>query len=285
MTFNQPGPWIDYASPDPEPWQHNGGVVKLIEFPVRIAAMSRRAFQLYWMRHHSPHVMNVTAFAQYMRKYNTGLAYLDPVPGLPPHYRQNTPFDGASEVWLNSLDEVGAWLSSPVYAELIQPDEPRFISQAGLGELLIGREERLYEPEPDQHESGLTKVYVMVRARAGSDHDARHVGISRLAKRLLESPALKNQLRKLVVTHKLRPPLPEGFPLADIDAVIELWFDDRPSIATFFGAAEYRALAGEEAAVIDAASIRALVARMHVVHDEFSFQPSTTQPIPFRWEK
>jgi len=30
--------------------------------------------------------------------------------------------------------------------------------------------------------------------------------------------------------------------------------------------------------------IRALVAKMHVVNDEFSFQPSTMQPLPFNWD-
>jgi hypothetical protein len=38
-----------------------------------------------------------------------------------------------------------------------------------------------------------------------------------------------------------------------------------------------------EAKFSDMAQTRAIVARMRVVHDEFSFQPSTTQPLPFSW--
>ena len=80
--------------------------------------------------------MNVSSFAQFMRKDNSGHVYPEKVAGIPERYQQNTAFDGVAEVWLNSLGEVGDWLGQPSYAELIQPDEPRFISQAGDAEII-----------------------------------------------------------------------------------------------------------------------------------------------------
>ena len=281
MTTHAPGPWVDYSTAETEPWMHNRGVVKFIEFPVRIPAMTRRAFHLYWMKHHSPNVMNVTAFAQFMRKYNTGLAYPTAVAGLPSHYRQDTPFEGASEVWINSTDEAGDWLGHPQYAELIQPDEPRFIAQDGSGAVIVSKEERLYEPELDLHETGLTKLYLLVCGRRGLDHDARHSGISGLAKRILEQPPLQRRLRKLVVSHALRPPVPLELPPTDIDAVLELWFDDLTALQRFFSDPWCATVHAHEGEALDTTRIRAMVARMHCVHDEFSFQPSTTQPLPF----
>jgi EthD domain len=283
VTKHSPGPWVDYSRPEPAPWANNRGVVKFIEFPVRIPAMTRRAFQLYWMKHHSPHVMNATGFSQFMRKYNTGHVYPTAVAGLPSHYRQDTPFEGASEVWINSLDEVADWLGHPLYAELIQPDEPRFIRQDGSGEVIVSKEERLFEPDLDMRETGLTKLYLLVRGRSGEDHDVLHAGISEFARRILGQPSLQRQLRKLVVSHRLRPPLPEGLPLADIDAVLELWFDGERDVQRFFQDPGYAVVHEHEADAIDSSHIRAVVARMHCVHDEFSLQPSTTQPLPFGW--
>jgi hypothetical protein len=92
-------------------------------------------------------------------------------------------------------------------------------------------------------------------------------------------------LRKFVVSHKLLDPLPmEGFEASDIDAVFELWFDDIAAAQRFFAEPDYDALiVPREAGIFDEQASRAIVAKMRVVHDEFSFQPSTTQPMPFSW--
>ena len=186
-----PGPWVDPEHNETAPWTNNHGIVKFIEFPVRLPTMSHRAFHLYWQRHHSPNVMNVTAFSQFMRKYNTGHVYPQKLDGLPAHYQQTTPFEGAAEVWINGLNEVGAWLGHPLYAELIQPDEPRFIKQDGSIEVIIAKEERLHEPDSDLHETGLTKLYLLIRRRAGLEYDAFHTELSALGKLLLAQPSLR----------------------------------------------------------------------------------------------
>jgi EthD domain len=79
--------------------------------------------------------------------------------------------------------------------------------------------------------------------------------------------------------------LPEGLALADIDAVGELWFKDRGNLARFFQDSAYlEVIRPREISLMDGDGIRAVVAKMHVVHDEFSFQPSTVQPLPFNWD-
>lgn len=280
-----PGPWVDPEIREDAPWSTPDGIVKFFEFPVRIPAMSRRAFHLYWQRHHSPNVMNVTGFAQFMRKYNSGHVFPDPVSGLPPHYNQDTPFEGAAEVWLNSWQEVGDWLGHPLYAGLIQPDEPRFIAQDGRSAILVTKEERLYEPTLDMIENGKIKLYVIFSRRADLDRGAFHQQLSRHASAILAEASLKDKLLKLVVSHRLPDPNPiEGLPETDIDGVLELWFDTLAQLKAFFAAAAYKdVVEPNEGTFADTGTIRAVAARMRVVHDEFSFQPSTMQPLPFTW--
>lgn len=285
MAFPDPGSWVDPEVSNPEPWKTQGGIVKFMEFVVPIPEMSHRAFHLYWQKHHSPNVMNVTVFAQFMRKYNSGHRYPATVPYLPDRYLQDVPLQGAAEVWLNAIDKVGEWLGLPEYAGIIQPDEPRFISQDGRVEVVITKEERLFETDPDLQENGLTKVYLLTRREQGVDYDSFHFAASAFGRKILLHPNLLRHLRKLVISHKLREPLPmEGFRMSEIDAVFELWFDDLAGVQRFFSEPDFEnQITRAEAGVFDTSSLRAVVAKMRVVHDEFSFQPSTTQPLPFRW--
>lgn len=280
-----PGPWVDPDKESATPWRDAKGIVKFFEFPVRIEAMSRRAFHLYWQRHHSPNVMNVTGFAQFIRKYNSGHVFPEPTEGLPPRYDQNTPFEGAAEVWLNSCDEVNDWLGHPLYAELIQPDEPRFIAQDGRTAIVVTREERVYAPDPDQVENGKVKLYLLATRNAELTREAFHGGLSEYGKQLVARPELQRRLLKLSISHRLPDDHPiAGLPATDLDAVIEFLFETRADLIGFLAEPAYEDLARPtEARLCGPRKLRALVAKMRVVHDEFSFQPSTTQPLPFTW--
>lgn len=284
MAHINPGPWVDPELVEAEPWKIHEGIVKFFEFPVPIAGMSPRAFHLYWQKHHSPQAMHVTAFSQFMRKYNSTHKYPgDPV-RLPSRYDQMARAEGAAEVWVNRLSEVGDWLGNPLYADLIQPDEPRFIAQDGSAELIIAKEERLYKADPDLVENLKTKVYVLGRRPAGVDYDAFHAAASAHARQIFGTPSLRRHLIQFVLSHKLREPLPlEGMESANIDVVFELWFDDPATANAFFAEPDFAGLAAHEADLFGDAPLRALATRVRVVHDEFSFQPSTTQPLPFTW--
>lgn len=282
-----PGPWVDPEKREARPWLSHDGIVKFLEFPVRIEAMSHRAFHLYWQRHHSPNVMNVTGFAQFMRKYNSGHRFPEATLGLPAHYQQDMVLEGAAEVWVNSWREVASWLGHPLYAELVQPDEPRFIAQDGRVVMMVGKEEVVHEPDPDLIENGRVKLYVLLARKPGMDADSFHTALSNHCKAVASRTALTPALRKLVVTHRLADPTPLDFlPATWVDAVVEYWFDRRADVSTFLATRDMREdFLPAEQAFSDATQTRAVVVRMRVVHDEFSFQPSTTQPLPFSWSE
>ena len=285
MEYANPGPWVNPEITEDEPWASHEGIVKFFEFAVPIAGMSPRAFHLHWQKHHSPTAMYTTQFSQFMRKYNSSHKYPGDPLKLPERYRQDTSFEGAAEVWLNRLTEVEDWLGNPLYPELIQPDEPRFIDQDGTAEIIIAKEERLYEPELDMAENLLTKVYLLFKRPDDADFDDWHKAASEYGKLILDQPSLEQHVRKLVISHKLREPLPiDDMDMSPIDAVLELWFDDIETAQEYFGElADCDRVLASEAALAGGEDIRGLVVKMRVVHDEFSFQPSTTQPMAFSW--
>jgi hypothetical protein len=287
LLMSMPGPWVNPELRDAEPWTNDEGVIKFFEFPIRLPVMSRRAFHLYWQKHHSANVMNITEFAQFMRKYNSGHIYPDQTPGLPGHYRQEHLFEGAAEVWINGWREVSAWLGKPVYGELIRPDELRFIDQDRGTTVLLTKEEILYQPDPDMAENGLVKLYLLFARKPGLDRDQFHRTLSAHGRQLVQFLPHVPPLRKLVISHKLGDPMcVDGIVPTDIDAVMELWFTNRDDMTRFIAGSDYRSnFQSQESSFADARNIRALVCKMRVVHDEFSFQPSTTQPLPFNWSE
>jgi hypothetical protein len=267
---------------EPFPWRRRDGIVKFLEFPVRKAGLSHRAFHLYWQRHHSPHVMNITGFSRYMRKYVSVHGYQMPVAGMPERYRA-APFDGASEIHLNGLDEVLAWLSHPAYAELIQPDEQRFLSQDGQGRVLLTCEERIVSLPPDAAESGLVRVYRWLARRKEVSRDAFHAAVSGAAKAMAASGGGVVPVQ-ITVNHRVEDPLPIELPEPGVNAVLALDFRGLEAALAFL--ADENADAAWTRAVRDHVtpdSMQLLVARVCVVHDEFSFQATMMQPKPFSW--
>jgi len=277
-----PGPWVDPDHLDGSAWTATRGPVKFLEFPVRIPEMSHRAFHLYWQRHHSPHVMNATGFSQFMRKYSTAHVYPEPSQGLPPHYMQDTPFEGAAEVWLSGLEEVERWLSHPLYAELIQPDEPRFIRQDGAVEVVITREEKVLPLKPDGAETGLVKVLAIQTRSEGMGRIEFHEQLSALARHMVKFGSLRHRIAAFTVSHRIADPYLDWMPPTNIDAVAEFWFSSRDEMAAFFSDPLFAASFGaSEQQLLRGGHARTLVTRVHVVHDEYSFQPTLTQPQPF----
>lgn len=286
MTSPLPGPWISHATASDSPWLSQQGIIKFLEFPVRTPVMSRREFHLYWQRHHSPHVMNTTGFSQFMRKYLTAHVHATDRVNLPAYLQSVPRFEGVGEVWLNSLEDAIAWLGHPLYEELIAPDEAKFLDRDGGGEVIVAREERLLDPICDLTETGLTKLYILTKRRTGVDRNEFHRTASHSGRMLLAKQRSRDLLLRFVISHRLPDPYPDWLPPADIDAVFELWFANLEATRTFLAdeSTGARFPIGDGDA-IDAASVRAIVTRLNVVHDEFSFQPTVMQPTGFRWDE
>ena len=286
MPDLNPGKWVSPDQGDAAPWRSHEGIVKLIEFPVRNPEMSSRDFHIYWQKHHSPHVMSAVPFSQFIRKYLTCHRSLNLNLDGPSHYDDAQDFDGVGEVWLNSLDEVGQWFSHPLYADLIAPDEARFLSQEPGAEFIVGKEEKIFERAADLEEDLLIKVYLLCRVQPGANYNDAHSSASSHGKLILAQDGLKPLLQKLTITHKLQEPIPlEGVEMSNIDMVFEFWFAKLEDAQAFFEHSDFLFnVVSNETEELNATSIRIIFGRLRAVHDEFSFQPTVTQPFSFPWD-
>ncbi len=134
-------------------------------------------------------------------------------------------------------------------------------------------------------ETGMAKLYLLVAKRPNLDHDTFHAAASAYGKQILLRPALRSLLCRLVISHKfLSLPLKVSFrPISTRYSS----FGSEPGgdIAAFYADESFdERLRQHEEQFIDAARTRAVVGKMLVIHDEFSFQPSTTQPSAFNWD-
>lgn len=261
------------------PWRQRDRVVKFVEFPVRRDGLSHRDFHLYWQRHHSPMVMNASGFSRHIRKYVSAHGHELPVSGLPARFRQATGFDGASELWINALEEVPVWLSHPLYQELIQPDEIRFLDQSGKGRVMLSAEQRVFDGDPDLHETGLVRLYVLLAMGQGAREDF-NAAVSMLGSRLLAAGS--RYLAGIAINHRLDDPLPLELPAPGFDAVVTL---TTPTVQALVSMLNLPAMERiwKDAPIPKPDELPALVTTLCAVHDEFSFQPTTTCPHAFSW--
>jgi len=261
------------------PWHQRDGVIKFLEFAVRRAGLSHRDFHLYWQRHHSPHVMHAVGFSRHIRKYVSAHGFEFPVSGLPARFRQVTGFDGASELWMNALDELPVWLSHPMYSELIQPDESRFLSQGGEGRVMLAAEERALDAHPDLHETGLVRLYIFLTMGQAAREDF-HAAVSKLGSDL--QAAGSQYLSGIAVNHRLDEPLPIELPTSGFDAVVTITMPTLRALSSMLNLPAVEEV-WKDAPVEKPDDLPSLIARLCVVHDEFSFQPTTTCPQAFSW--
>ena len=93
--------------------------------------MSRDEFVQYHKTNHAPLFMSLPETQQYVRKYVQGHTLPVELPGLPP-----PEYDGTTELWFDSADDIAKVSTAPRYMEPIRPDEEKFLDLHGYGFLV-----------------------------------------------------------------------------------------------------------------------------------------------------
>jgi uncharacterized protein (TIGR02118 family) len=128
-------------------------VIKLFVFLKRQPELTHDEFSTYWEETYAPLVTSVPEFAGKVRCYVQNHALLDAaVPGL-----ALSDFDGAAELWFDSLDDLTAVLEAPGYRELILPGAEQFTDPSGAI--------RVVAEEAVQFDRGFGKVKFMGLSR------------------------------------------------------------------------------------------------------------------------
>lgn len=94
--------------------------------------LSHQEFVQYHKTQHAPLFMSLPEVQQYVRRYVQGHALPVELPGLPaPAY------DGTTELWFDTVEDIGKVFAAAEYLRLIRPDEARFLDLAGCGFLVL----------------------------------------------------------------------------------------------------------------------------------------------------
>jgi uncharacterized protein (TIGR02118 family) len=99
-------------------------MIKVSVILKRKPGLSPAEFRRYWKEVHGPLLLGVPEVMRYVRKYvqchSIADAFSD-IPGVSSEY------DGIAELWGDRIDDVTRGLAEPRYAEVIRPDEEKFL--------------------------------------------------------------------------------------------------------------------------------------------------------------
>ena len=88
----------------------------------RHPAMSQQEFVAYHREKHAPLFCALPAVQQRVRRYVQQHTVPVEMPGLPP-----VKYDGITELWFDSVNDIAALFSDPAYLAQIRPDEAHFL--------------------------------------------------------------------------------------------------------------------------------------------------------------
>jgi uncharacterized protein (TIGR02118 family) len=100
-------------------------MVKLFAFLHRSPELTFEEFVTHWRDHHGPLIAGTPALARHLVRYEQH-----------PRHRSDDALsgseglDGVAVQWMESMDDFVGFISAPEYAELIAPDEQRFLDMS-----------------------------------------------------------------------------------------------------------------------------------------------------------
>jgi hypothetical protein len=98
-------------------------MVKLVCFLKRKDGLTREEFYEHWEQRHAPLILDTPELARHIIRYEQHRRVPEPEWCGTPGY------DGITVQWLASVDAFLAFTQEPKYAELIDPDEGRFLDR------------------------------------------------------------------------------------------------------------------------------------------------------------
>lgn len=93
--------------------------------------MSHDEFVAYHKTNHAPLFTSLPEVQQYVRRYVQCHRIDASLPGLPPPI-----YDGITELWFDTVDDIGRVFASDRYMALIRPDEEKFLNLGGCSFLV-----------------------------------------------------------------------------------------------------------------------------------------------------
>ncbi len=225
-------------------------MIKLVCFLRRKPGMALDDFRRHWRDSHGPLIANTPELARHLLRYEQNHRLeadrardAADAPG----------FDGATIQWLDSMDSFLAFVREPKYAELIAPDEQRFLDRGSL--VVFFTEEEDVKIEGDRSQTTL-KLLCLLRRRDGvspGDFHAHWRGPH--AALFSETPEIRRHILAYHQNHRVDPDAKrdrDGY-----DGLAEQWYASAEAFAAMTAEPRYReAVPVDEERFIDRAAIR-----------------------------
>ena len=96
-------------------------MVKLFAVLRRNPEMSHEEFVTHWREVHGPLIAGTPELARHLVRYEQHVRH------RPDALSGTQDVDGVAEQWFTSIDDFVGFISEPAYAELVAPDERRFL--------------------------------------------------------------------------------------------------------------------------------------------------------------
>lgn len=240
-------------------------MIKIAMLLVRKPGMSKQAFRDYWLNVHGPLVMSVPDIRRHVAKYvqcHTTDDWFSFLVGEGPV------FDGAAEIWCDSLEEARAMFAEPKVEELIYPDELNFLDMDRFVLLLL-EEHLVYERPGSEIHGGIKLFEVPVRRQGLTRRQCHDHWLNVHGPAVLNSPEMIAPLRRYVQSHSLEEPI-EGIPPMPYDGLAELWFDSREELEQSFGDQYRERVQPDEANFADLDKCTAFPTKEYVIYERDS---------------
>ncbi len=117
-------------------------MVKLFAMLRRRPGMTAEEFLEHWRDHHGPLIAGEPTLARHIVRYEQHVRH------LPDAISGTEDVDGVAVQWFRSIDDFVAFISEPAYAELVAPDEQRFLDMSRV-EYVITEEPTIVIDGPD----------------------------------------------------------------------------------------------------------------------------------------
>ncbi len=209
-------------------------MIKLICYVRRRSQMSRGDFHEYWLDRHGPLIRNTPELARHIIRYEqnhrTESDYARD--GDAPTY------DGATVQWFDSMDAFGDFFRDPAYADLIAPDEARFLDRSGFA-LLFAGQENVVIPPSDSVGAGVKLLCLIPRS------PARSIDSFQAHWRDIHGPIFRDtpELSRHILGYLQHPRLASDYGRKSgpqYDGLTEQWFESEEGFWNFVREPRYR---------------------------------------------
>jgi uncharacterized protein (TIGR02118 family) len=220
-------------------------MLHIFYFITRKPTLTDAAFHQYWLDTHGPIVRKIGELKRYVQLHRV------PFPG------QNSPYDGAAEVWVEDEAAMASLARSPAYLDGALADEPNFIDMSRTEWLTT--EDHVFIDGPPL--PTLVKMVFALKRQPGFSHaDGKRYWLDVHGPIVAAVPGLRRYVQSHTIDAAYRYAEPRW------DGVAQLWLDDVAAVERMLVDPAFREVAwADTVKFVNMATIESFVGREYPI--------------------